>query len=168
MILIQSDSYDPIYLLSRIDAFVDRFRERMVSMTDDEFEANTEAVALNFLEKNKNLSQETTKYWQVITERSYQFKKWDNIAACMPKIQKNEVVKFFDKFIAQYAPCLRKLCVLVFAQKHMEAFKNSTLTENIKTFYESDIDDFRRSLPLFRVPDKVVMTSWSGLSDDSS
>lgn len=140
----------------------------MVSMTDDEFKANMEAVALNFLEKNKNLSQETTKYWQVITERNYQFKKWQNIAACIQSIEKHEVIQFFDKFIAKYAPCLRKLCILVFAQKHMEAFSSSNSNNNITTFYEQDIDDFRRSLPLFRLPDKVVMSSCFGFVNESS
>jgi len=146
---------------------MERFRERLVSMTEDEFQANTEAVALNFLEKNKNLSQETTKYWQVITERSYQFKKWQNIATCLQKIDKNEVIQFYDKFIANYAPCLRKFCILVFAHKRMETFKSSNENENITIFYESDVEDFRRSLRLFPVPDKVVVTTWSSFSDNA-
>ena len=135
-------------------------------MTDEEFLSNTEAVASNFLEKNKNLSQETTKYWQVVADHSYQFKKLQEIASCVMKIKKKEVVQFYDKFIAQYAPCLRKLCILVFAQKHMEAFKSSIIDDDITTIYESEMDDFRRSMSLFRVPDKVALTVWSGFSDD--
>ena len=137
-------------------------------MNDEEFKQNAEAVASNFLEKNKNLSQESTKYWQVITDRSYQFKKWQNIAACMEKIDRNEVVQFYDKFIAQYAPNLKKLCILVFAQKHMEAFNSSAIDEKIRTIHESDIDEFRRSLPLLSVPDKVTVTVWPGFAEDDT
>jgi secreted Zn-dependent insulinase-like peptidase len=123
-------------------------------------------VASAFLEKNKNLSQETSKYWQVISDRSYHFKKWQNIAASVVKIQKNEVVQFFDKYIAQYAPCLKKLCILVYSQKHMETFNDSALHKDIRTIYESDMDDFRKSMSLFSIPNKAELKVQTGIFED--
>lgn len=54
LILIQSDSFDPIHLDDRVEAFVDRFRTRIVGMSPDEFQSNIDAVVKSFLEKVRN------------------------------------------------------------------------------------------------------------------
>ena len=49
--LIQSDSYAPVHLDNRIEAFVDRFRSNIMNMSPEEFQTHVEAVAKSFLEK---------------------------------------------------------------------------------------------------------------------
>lgn len=49
--LIQSDAFDPVHLDSRIEAFVDRFRSKIMNMSAEEFQTNVEAVVKSFMEK---------------------------------------------------------------------------------------------------------------------
>jgi insulysin len=51
LFLIQSDAFDPVHLDSRVEAFVDRFRSKIVDMSAEEFQTNVEAVVKSFLEK---------------------------------------------------------------------------------------------------------------------
>ncbi len=51
LFLIQSDSFDPIHVESRIEAFLARFRPRIQNMTREDFETNITAVVASFLEK---------------------------------------------------------------------------------------------------------------------
>jgi insulysin len=51
LFVIQSDAFDPVHLDSRVEAFVDRFRSKIVDMSTEEFHTNVEAVVKSFLEK---------------------------------------------------------------------------------------------------------------------
>jgi len=51
LFLIQSDAFDPVHLDSRVEAFVDRFRSKIVDTSAEEFQTNIEAVVKSFLEK---------------------------------------------------------------------------------------------------------------------
>ena len=55
LFLIQSDAFDPVHLDSRVEAFVDRFRKRIVDMSAQEFQTNVDAVVKSFLEKVRRL-----------------------------------------------------------------------------------------------------------------
>ena len=51
LFLIQSDSFDPIHVESRVEEFLASFRQRIVSMTVEDFQENVDAVVASFLEK---------------------------------------------------------------------------------------------------------------------
>jgi insulysin len=51
LFVIQSDAFDPIHLDSRIEAFLERFRSKIVDMSSEDFQINVDAVVKNFLEK---------------------------------------------------------------------------------------------------------------------
>jgi insulysin len=51
LFLIQSDSFDPIHVESRVEEFIANFRERIISMSAEEFQKNVDAVVTSFLEK---------------------------------------------------------------------------------------------------------------------
>ena len=51
LLLIQSDAFDPMYLESRIEAFLQTVRQRIVSMPEEDFAKNIHAVVANLLEK---------------------------------------------------------------------------------------------------------------------
>jgi insulysin len=58
LFLIQSDSFDPIHVESRIETFLANFRNRILALTDEEFEANVDSVVATFLEKVSESEQE--------------------------------------------------------------------------------------------------------------
>ena len=152
LFLIQSDAYDPIHLDERVEAFLERFRTRLVDMEAEEFDTNIQAVKKNFLEKNKNLGEESSKYWSVITDKSYVFRKWTIIGEEVGKITKDEVLEFFDKFVAAGAPFRSKFATQVCAKQH-ESTVDAPVPEGAVLI--NDPQTFQKEMPLFPLRPKV-------------
>jgi len=121
--LIQSDAYDPVYLESRLDAFMGRLSEKLLNMSTEEFQQNIQAVCQTLREKDKNLFEETLKYWNVITNQTYLFQRLSNIADHVEKISKEEVLQFFEKEIVENEG--KKLSVQVFSSQHLDKMVKS-------------------------------------------
>lgn len=51
LFLIQSDAFDPIHVEMRVEEFISKFRERIVSMTEQDISKNVDAVVASLLEK---------------------------------------------------------------------------------------------------------------------
>jgi len=154
LFLIQSDSKDPTYLDSRIENFLDGFRSKMVKMSSEEFETNVEAVVQTFLEKNKNLGEESGQYWNPISNKTYLFKKRNLLATEVKDLSMFQVLQFFDKFIVKNAPRRKKISVQVFALQHLEHY-DDPVPESITLVRPEEVVDFKRSMSLYELPDKV-------------
>uniref|UniRef100_A0A6U3RP04 Peptidase M16 N-terminal domain-containing protein n=1 Tax=Ditylum brightwellii TaxID=49249 RepID=A0A6U3RP04_9STRA len=162
--LIQSDAYDPIYMDERIEAFLEGFRNRLVDMGKEEFQDNVEAVVASLLEKNKNIGEESSKYWSVINNKSYIFEKYQTIASHVSNLTPQAVLRFFDKYIARSEESHRKkLSVQVFATKFVEKMneqeeKMSQVTNGdgeMKIIPEGDVVEFKRTMSLYPLPPEV-------------
>merc|ERR1712038_1263483 len=57
LFLIQSDSFDPIYMDERIEKFLLRLRSKIMEMKEEEFQSNIQSLRQNFMEKNKNMGE---------------------------------------------------------------------------------------------------------------
>lgn len=154
LFLIQSDSKDPTYLDSRIENFLDGFRSKMVKMSSEEFETNVEAVVQTFLEKNKNLGEESGQYWNPISNKTYLFKKRNLLATEVKDLSMFQVLQFFDKFIVKDAPRRKKISVQVFALQHLEHY-DDPVPQSITLVRPKEVVDFKRSMSLYELPDKV-------------
>ena len=152
LFLIQSDGYNPIHLDERVEAFLHRFRSRLADMSADEFKSNISAVVSLFLEKNKNLSEESSKYWNVITNQSYIFRKHDIIGEEVRKLTPEGTLRFFDKYLAAGAPTRSKFAVQVFASQHQSTMDRDVPDESSLV---SEPFDFKRTMHLFPLPAKV-------------
>jgi len=152
LFLIQSDSFDPIHVESRVEEFLASFRQRIVSMTVEDFQENVDAVVASFLEKNKNLGEESSRYWHVILNKTYNFRRLQQIAEHVKEISKRRVLRFFDKYVAASAPHRRKLCVQVFAKQHEELMKEEVDSDTIVI---EDPSSFKSSMPLYPLPKRV-------------
>mmetsp|Transcript_41918 Transcript_41918/g.100697 ORF Transcript_41918/g.100697 Transcript_41918/m.100697 type:complete len:1075 (+) Transcript_41918:137-3361(+) len=177
LFLIQSDAFDPIHVENRIEHFLSGFRKRLVDMSDEEFQTNIDSLVVSFLEKNKNLGEESSRYWHVILNKTYQFQRLKIIASHVKELSKERVIRFFDRYIAPGAPHRQKLCVTVVAKQHEEALglgdaaatnDGTSKTKNEATEEEqeeqadpspviliSDPNEFKRSMTLFPMPPKV-------------
>jgi hypothetical protein len=67
------------------------------------------------------LGEESSRYWHVIQNRTYQFKRLQIIADHVKNLKKDNALRFYDKYIAMNAPHRRKLCVQVVAKQHDKA-----------------------------------------------
>ena len=159
LFLIQSDSFDPIHVESRVEEFIANFRERITSMTQEEFDTNVDSLVSSFLEKNKNLGEESTRYWHVILNQTYHFTRLQEIAEYIKVMTKDRVLAFFDKHVAASAPRRKKLCIQVFAKQHEERM-NDKVPEDV-ILIESP-NDFKQSMALFPLPKKVEIQVQQG------
>lgn len=104
MILVQSESYTCDHVSERIDAFLTNAREMIEKMPEEEFRSNKAAVKQSLLEKPKNLLEETSKYWSVIVNKTYQFQRLQEIAASLDAVTSVEaVLDLFDNIFSSRA-----------------------------------------------------------------
>lgn len=165
IILIQSEGYDPTYLDSRIEKFIERFRkDHIVSMSPEVFEANKTAVINQLLEKNKNLGEESSKYWQVITNGSYAFDKYQQIADNVKSLKLVQVLQFYDKFLAKDGNCRTKLSVQVYGKNHVELLDTIEDPESVgdgNTVIIQDTEQFKRGCTLFPYHESVDLEAYT-------
>lgn len=156
MFLIQSDSHEPQHLNDRVEAFISRFRERLVAMSDKEYKSNASAVIEEFLEKNKNLAEESSKYWNVINNKSYLFRRFQLLAAEIEKLSKTQLLQFFDRYIAKDGAQRKKINVQVFGSSHLERMSEETVDAVVIS--DGSTVDFKQVMPLFPLPPTVGLT----------
>ncbi len=86
-VLIQSER-DPIYLETRIEAFLDSLKEYIDEMSEEEFEKNKQSIIAKKEEKPKNLGEETRQFSASIHDRYYEFGKRESekhLEGCLTK-----------------------------------------------------------------------------------
>lgn len=154
LFLIQSDSFDPEHVEGRIEAFLASFRERIVNMSSEDFQTNIDSVVAMFLEKNMNLGEESSRYWHVILNHTYQFRRLQMIAEHVKALQKEQMLKFFDKYVAADGPCRHKMCIKVVAKQHQESIVKEDTSDASLVRIENP-SEFKHSMPLFPMPPKV-------------
>jgi insulysin len=64
--LLQSER-EPVYLESRVEAFLDAYKDQLAATTPEEFEKQKEGLISQKLEKLENLHGEITRFWTHIT-----------------------------------------------------------------------------------------------------
>jgi insulysin len=136
MFLIQSDSFDPVHVDARIESFLNVFRSKvMVEMTDEDFQANVDSFCDSILEKDKNLGEESSKYWNVINNQTYQFRRLHQIAQAARCLTKLDILRFFDHFVLAKSPYRRKLSIQLFGTasepKRLELLNSTAGAEDV-------------------------------------
>jgi insulysin len=154
MFLIQSDSFDPIHVDTRIENFLTVFRTKiMVEMTEEAFQDNVDSFCESILEKDKNLGEESSKHWNVINNQTYQFRRLHQIAQEARRLTKVDVLRFFDRFVLAKSPYRRKLSIQMFGKgsepKRIELLKTEPTGGENEPFLIKCPDEFVRTQCLF-------------------
>ena len=130
-------------------------------MPEEEFEDNREAVVEYLLEKNKNMGEESFRYWDVITNESYQFKRYAQIADVVEHhLTKETVLELYDKYINQSGSLRRKLSVQVFSVQHEPSIEKPVAAENITLIAADSFAEFRESMPLYPATPTVDLAAF--------
>jgi insulysin len=143
----------------RIEAFVHNFRSKLFDMPEEEFTSNIDAVVQSFLEKDKSIGEESKKYWDVIANETYVFKRLALIAAELKEVTKDDILQFFDKYIAKNAPKRTKFCVQVFAERHIDKLE-SEVSSDVVMIGMDEVSAFKRQMPLHPLPEKVDLSQY--------
>ncbi|CAN7999335.1 unnamed protein product, partial [Ixodes pacificus] len=93
-IIVQSDR-PPVFLDSRIEAFLIYIEKYIQDMSPEEFQSNKQALSARRLEKPKKLPQLAAKFWMEILSQQYNFDRDRLEVACLESLTKDDVIAFF-------------------------------------------------------------------------
>ena len=83
-IIVQSDRH-PAFLDTRVESFIKELQESLENMSQEEFKAHVEALAIKRLEKPKKLSVRNGRYWSEILSQHFNFER-DKVRKIFPRI----------------------------------------------------------------------------------
>ena len=178
IILIQSDEYDCTYINKCIETFIQQFRYKIASsMSNETFEENVSGLQQMYYEKYKNLSEETSCYWNEISNSSYHFNKNKIIGDALNDVSKDDVLQLYDKYIlCNDNNCRKKFSVHVVGKNHMhvwdddmekrnnekkkddddESVSNDAITtattKKIKRLFGKEVFTFKSNMTLYPLP----------------
>lgn len=152
-IIVQSDR-PPLFLDSRIEAFLKYIENYIQEMSDTEFESNKTALAARRLEKPKKLAQLASKYWMEILSQQYNFDRDKIEVACLEALTKADLLTFFKEHIAAGAPYRKKLSVHIKCSGQGDTPADTSPTNG--PMWIKNITEFKRSLGLYPLPKACI------------
>jgi insulysin len=167
LLLIQSDSYDPTYLNDRIDLFFEEFRGKLVNMTAEDFASNVHSVRTSLLQKDRNLGEETSRYWTAISNRTYWFSRLHDIAHQLQHVTLLDVARMLDRYVLKPSPCRAKLCTQIFGSNHMETYESGAAAVGELVVDIGDPRLFVRTQTLFPAAGEASLENYLATSDTS-
>jgi len=109
--ILQSER-DPVHLESRIEKFLEsRMKTYLNDMTEEEYAKQVNSLIQKKLEKDKNLRQETYRYWGQIVSGYYDFDELQDEVEEMRKTTLPMIREFFNSAILPSANKAKKLSV---------------------------------------------------------
>ncbi len=115
-IIIQSEKH-PIYLEQRIETFLSNAKDLLRNMPLNEFDKFKRGLASKLTEKDKNLAQESKRYWSQVNARYYDFNCHKTDAETVLSMDLSDILQFYNDHIAIESPLRRKLSVHLISQK---------------------------------------------------
>ncbi|KAA8642913.1 hypothetical protein EYZ11_009044 [Aspergillus tanneri] len=109
------------YLESRIDSFLRNFGQVLEDMSDEEFEGHKRSIVNKRLEKLKNLSSETTRFWTHIGSEYFDFLQNECDAAGVKALAKSELIQFYQHYIDPDSSTRGKVSIHLNAQSGAQA-----------------------------------------------
>ncbi|KAJ1975820.1 metalloprotease [Dimargaris verticillata] len=106
--VVQSER-NPMYLESRIYAFLDKMLEILEKMPEDQFEKHKRAVIAQKREKPKALGQETGRYWGRIQDLTFEFDKAETEIRYLSQLTHASLVAFYKRYLHPASPHFAKL-----------------------------------------------------------
>ncbi|EGV62059.1 metalloprotease [Yamadazyma tenuis] len=97
-VLVQSEK-SPNYLRSRIENFFSMMKDKLADMTSDEFEKYKKTLIDKKLIKLKNLGEESSKFWNSITDGHFDFKANQKLVDHIETLTQDQLIEFYNKFI---------------------------------------------------------------------
>jgi len=116
--IIQSEK-TPEYLETRIDAFLTGYTEKMLAMSEADFESHKRSLITKRLEKLKNLDQESSRHWNHIDTEYFDFESVYHDATHIQALSKGDMIEFFEHYVSPASSARSKLAI------HLHAKGNS-------------------------------------------
>ncbi|XP_022253443.1 insulin-degrading enzyme-like, partial [Limulus polyphemus] len=93
-VLVQSDK-SPSYVDTRVEAFLAYMENYLSQMTDEEFKAHKDSVTVHCLERPKNMSEQSDRYWDEISSQQYNFDRENIEVTFLRTLTREDILIFF-------------------------------------------------------------------------
>lgn len=101
--LVQSAQKSCEYLVSCINKFLLNRRKHIAEMTEEEFKTQKKSVYTQLAEKDKNMAEESHRFWNEISIHNYDFERQQTELDILDKITLEEFKAFFERvFFSEY------------------------------------------------------------------
>ncbi len=113
--MVQSERKDPQYLASRVWEFLKDFKEKLINLEENEFEKFKRSILVKIMEKDLNIWQEGSRFWDEILKHHYDFHKKETDRKGLEAIGRNEFVDFVKDLLYEERKVVE---ILIVSQKH--------------------------------------------------
>jgi len=118
-IIVQSDTKDPIHLDSRVESWIGSLKKELSDLKEEDFISFRTGLVAKILEKDKSLKEEYNRWYnEVQYPRPYSFNRAEITANEVEKLQRSDIINFYNTYIAEDGPERRKFLTQVFAKDH--------------------------------------------------
>ncbi len=97
LILIQSNVKSSHFLSQRIAAFLEKTKEKIEAITDEEFQKYVESVRASLLEKELSVLQEAERYWSEILTHKYLWERKEIQLRLLETLKKEQLIDLYNK-----------------------------------------------------------------------
>lgn len=104
------------YLEERINAFLAHFGKSLQTMSTEDFESHKSSLITKRLEKIKNLDQESSRFWQHISNEYLDFLSREHDVSHLKPLNKSDLIEFYNHYIHPTSPSRAKLSIHMIAQ----------------------------------------------------
>ncbi|KAI8902913.1 Metalloenzyme, LuxS/M16 peptidase-like protein [Globomyces pollinis-pini] len=158
-VIIQSER-DPMFLESRIEAFLDTLLTLLINISDEKYKSHQQSLVTKLLEKHKNLYQESSRLWSHVASRYYDFEQNLTDASEIPKISKSDLIEFFKENLSMSSPTRKKVSVQMKSQIQQPMsdidIESTSLIQKAATLLDdTDLEYFKQTLELSSVPNSI-------------
>lgn len=136
--VVQSPTADPLTLENRIEEFLKQFGDTLATMPREEFDRHKQALMVQILERDQQLSERTARYWQEIDIENYDFDTREELARAVAELNPEEMTALYKSILLN--PERRRLVVRSTGSAHEEAAQQvakETLIDNLRAFKDA-------------------------------
>ncbi|KOX69206.1 Insulin-degrading enzyme [Melipona quadrifasciata] len=134
-IIVQSDRH-PKYVEQRINMFLNSMLQHILTMTEEEFYAHKESLAIRRLEKPKQMTALSAIFWSEITSQQYNFDRANIEVGYLRTITQEQILKFYKEIFQNDVQ--RKLSVHVLSTLKESKLEDEDVIESNEDISSSD------------------------------
>ncbi|KAH8824366.1 Metalloenzyme, LuxS/M16 peptidase-like protein [Flagelloscypha sp. PMI_526] len=135
-ICVQSERH-PVFLEERVDAFLEGMQAHIESLDEENFKEQKAGLQKRWTQKDKNLSEESTRFIGQMHSGHWDFLRGWNDATLLDEITKHEVLELFLRAVHPASPTRSKLSVHLTSQRCKENLtipEENTIVEDPEAF----------------------------------
>ncbi|WVO15036.1 hypothetical protein L204_102679 [Cryptococcus depauperatus] len=137
-VLVQSERH-PVYVESKIEAFLDSLKNTIEAMSEEEFEKHKQSLISKKEETPKNLSEETKRFWGRITDRYFEFSRREIDVAELRKTTKGDILDVLMTYIHTSSPTRAKFSLHLKSQYKGTKFDTASAAPLIESLSNAGI-----------------------------